>query len=81
LTVLKLVEAAHNDPAAHFKEALRRKYHDRERSARRCNIDCSSHQQQSSNVDAEAAAALFYQVIEALKKSKPADATYQNLFV
>jgi hypothetical protein len=36
---------------------------------------------QQRTMDAEAAAALFYQVIEALKKSKPADATYQNLFV
>ena len=37
--------------------------------------------QQQSHVDAEAAATLFYQVIEALKKSKPADAAYQSLFV
>jgi predicted DNA-binding protein (UPF0278 family) len=36
---------------------------------------------QPRNVDAEVAAELFYEVIEALKKNKPADATYQNLFV
>jgi len=37
--------------------------------------------QQQRTTDADAAAKLFYQVIEALKRNKPADTTYQNLFV
>ena len=38
-------------------------------------------QQEQGSIDADSAAKLFYQVIEALKKHKPADTAYQNLFV
>ena len=36
---------------------------------------------QQAGVDAQTAAKLFYQVIEALRKNKPTDTAYQNLFV
>ena len=37
--------------------------------------------QQQGSMDAGSAAKLLYQVVEALKKNKPADTAYQNLFV
>ena len=36
--------------------------------------------QQQGSMNADSAAKLFYQVVEALKKHTPADTAYQNLF-